>query len=135
MTITDFLPRCLGPLPQDASTYCEEHMKSVGIETVYSVKYDKENQGYWEKIGLPDGVEKTYILSGVKSSNHFVPRETKSDKGPGSGGWIVVNKFLQVVTRQGEKWGEGVVFAFGDCMAYAGNSSRQAAGDGAAQQW
>jgi len=137
VTITDFLPRCLGPLPQDASAYCEEYMKSLGIETVYSVKYDKDSPAYWEKVRLPSGADKTYILSGVKSSNQFMPREVKSDKGPGSGGWITVNKYLQVVARQGDKWGEGLVFAVGDCMAYASQgSSRQAASsEGAAPQW
>lgn len=128
VTITDFLPRCLGPLPQDASAYCEEYMRSLGIETVYSIKYDKDSPAYWEKVRLPNGADKTYILSGVKSSNYFMPRETKSDKGPGSGGWVIVNRYLQVVTRQGEKWAEGVVFAFGDCMVYASRGSSQAAG-------
>uniref|UniRef100_A0A7S4S6Z1 FAD/NAD(P)-binding domain-containing protein n=1 Tax=Alexandrium monilatum TaxID=311494 RepID=A0A7S4S6Z1_9DINO len=126
VTITDFLPRCLGPLPQDASAYCEEYMRSLGVETVYSVKYDKDSPAYWERVRLPNGADKTYVLSGVKSSSHFMPKEVKSDKGPGSGGWITVNRYLQVVKRQGEKWGEGVVFAFGDCMAYYAKTASEA---------
>ena len=38
---------------------------------------------------------------------------------PGGGGWILVNKFLQVVTKGEERLGEGTVFAAGDCAALA----------------
>merc|ERR1712137_1533777 len=33
---------------------------------------------------------------GVKASNYFMPAETLSDKGPGGGGWIHFNKYMQV---------------------------------------
>ena len=36
---------------------------------------------------------------------------------PGGGGWILVNKFLQVVSKGEERLGEGTVFAAGDCAA------------------
>merc|ERR1719284_2089009 len=31
------------------------------------------------------------------------------------GGWIIMNKYLQVETRDGAVWGDGVFFAVGDC--------------------
>merc|ERR1711881_822780 len=37
-----------------------------------------------------------------------MPKETLSDKGPGGGGWIYINKHLHV-------WGDGSCFAVGDC--------------------
>ncbi|CAE8663795.1 unnamed protein product, partial [Polarella glacialis] len=117
ITVTDFLPRCLGPLPDDAAKYCEDYMQRNGIRTYYGVKYDKEGRQFWGKIGLPSGADKTYILSGVKNSNYFMPKNTLSDKGPGGGGWVLTNRYLQVVTRSGEKWGQGLVFAVGDCIA------------------
>eukprot|EP00933_Yihiella_yeosuensis_P022729 TRINITY_DN17842_c0_g1_i1.p1 TRINITY_DN17842_c0_g1~~TRINITY_DN17842_c0_g1_i1.p1 ORF type:complete len:480 (+),score=59.96 TRINITY_DN17842_c0_g1_i1:80-1519(+) len=115
ITVSDFLPRCLGPLPEAAANYCQEYMVANDIKTFYGVKYDKDNPAFWARIGLPHGADKTYILSGVKNSNYFMPKNTLSDKGPGGGGWILTNRHLQVVTRQGEKWGQGLVFAVGDC--------------------
>merc|ERR1712014_387912 len=53
-----------------------------------------------------------------KASNYFMPKETLSDKGPGGGGWIHFNKYLQVVkkpTEGGALWADGCVFAVGDC--------------------
>merc|ERR1711871_1067372 len=34
-----------------------------------------------------------------KASNFFMPKETLSDKGPGGGGWIHFNKYLQVTKK------------------------------------
>merc|ERR1712232_752132 len=45
-----------------------------------------------------------------------MPKETLSERGPAGGGWILVNKHLQVVTRAGEPWGDGCIFAVGDCI-------------------
>merc|ERR1719258_57947 len=39
LTIIDFLPQCLGPLPAKAAQYCTNYMKSKGINCVYSIKY------------------------------------------------------------------------------------------------
>lgn len=58
--------------------------------TSYGLKFDRQSREFWEKVGLPDGAAKIYILSGVKNSNYFMPRETLSDRGPGGGGWIMV---------------------------------------------
>merc|ERR1711964_497505 len=44
-----------------------------------------------------------------------MPGETLSDKGPGGGGWIHMNKHLQVTTKEGEMWGNGNIYAIGDC--------------------
>merc|ERR1712107_901155 len=71
--------------------------------------------GFWKKIELPGGADDSYVCIGVKASNYFMPKETLSEKGPGGGGWIIMNKNLQVETRAGAVWGDGVVFAVGDC--------------------
>lgn len=115
ITIIDFLPNCLGPLPIAAQEYCDEYMKKVGIKTFYGIKYDPKNPDFWKKLELPNGADESYICMGVKASNYFMPAETLSEKGPGGGGWIHMNKKLQVTTRTGEVWGQGVVFAVGDC--------------------
>lgn len=111
ITLSDLLPRCLGPLPEDAAKYCEEYMRKKGIKTQYGVKYDRQdNRGM-------DAFEKTYMLSGVKHSNTFMPAITLSEKGPGGGGWIMINHNLQVIKRhRHEVWGDGLVFAVGDCI-------------------
>merc|ERR1712045_141311 len=67
---------------------------------------------------LPGGPDVTYVCIGVKASNYFMPKEVLSDKGPGGGGWIHFNKYMQVVkkpTEGGGVWGDGSVFAVGDC--------------------
>lgn len=86
------------------------------ISTHYQVKYDPKSTIFWQKVGLPNGADKTYILSGVKHSNYFMPPNTLSDKGPGGGGWILINEYLQVVTKTNKVWGDTpVVYAVGDC--------------------
>ncbi|CAD7923099.1 unnamed protein product [Amoebophrya sp. A25] len=116
ITVIDFLPNCLGPLPVSAQEYCDKYMQQVGIKTVYGIKYEPKSAEFWQKIGLSmNGADETYICMGVKASNYFMPKETLSDKGPGGGGWIYINKKLQVTTASGEVWGKGVVFAAGDC--------------------
>jgi len=115
VTVIDFLPRCLGPLPEDAARYCEEYMKNVGIKTVYKVKYNPNDSGFWSKIGMPKRANRTYNCAGVKQSNYFMPSNTLSDKGPGGGGWILINKHLQVITKSQDVWGGGTIFACGDC--------------------
>jgi len=118
MTIIDFLPRCLGPLPDSAADYCSEYMSAAGIKEFYSCKYDPKSKDFWNKIELPDGADEQYVCIGVKASNYFMPKCVLSDKGPGGGGWIHFNKFMQVVkkpTEGGAVWGDGSVFAVGDC--------------------
>eukprot|EP00930_Biecheleria_cincta_P007446 TRINITY_DN108664_c0_g1_i1.p1 TRINITY_DN108664_c0_g1~~TRINITY_DN108664_c0_g1_i1.p1 ORF type:complete len:476 (+),score=69.26 TRINITY_DN108664_c0_g1_i1:25-1452(+) len=116
ITVTDFQQRCLYPLSEDAAAYCEAYMVNSRIRTCYGVKYDKDSKNFWSRIGLSGGAAKTYIVSGVKNSNYFMDAKTLSERGPGGGGWILTNKFLQVVTRSGERWGDGIVFAVGDCV-------------------
>merc|ERR1712232_1183767 len=105
LTIIDFLPNCLGPLPPSAQTYCNAYMKKVGIKMVYGIKYEPKNPEFWKKVGMPGGADETYICMGVKASNYFMPKEVLSDKGPGGGGWIHINKHLQVTDKQGGVWG------------------------------
>jgi len=121
VSIIDFLPRCLGPLPDGAAEYCSEYMAACGIKEFYNIKYEPKNPDFWKTVELPNGADFTYVCMGVKASNFFMPKETLSDKGPGGGGWIHFNKHLQVTKKpepgqlEGEIWGGGVVFAVGDC--------------------
>jgi len=121
VTIIDFLPRCLGPLPDSAADYCSEYMAAVGIKEFYGIKYEPKNPDFWKTVELPNGADFTYVCMGVKASNYFMPAETLSDKGPGGGGWIHFNQYLQVTKKPaegqdvGEVWGKGTVFAVGDC--------------------
>merc|ERR1712113_795338 len=71
-----------------------------------------------KKIELPNKADEMYVCIGVKASNYFMPQSVLSDKGPGGGGWIHFNEYLQVVkkpTEGGAVWGDGSVFAVGDC--------------------
>merc|ERR1711998_724462 len=121
MGIIDFLPRCLGPLPDGAADYCSEYMSAVGIKEFYGLKYEPKNPDFWKAVELPGGADYTYVCMGVKASNYFMPKETLSDKGPGGGGWIHFNEFMQVTKKpapgedMGKVWGKGCVFAVGDC--------------------
>jgi len=114
ITLTDFLPRCLGPLPEDAARYCESYMQSHGIRTQYGVKFDKDSHTFWSKVGLPGGAAKIYTFPGVKNSNYFLPKVVLSERGPGGGGWIIFNKKLQVMDKHNKVWGDGRVFVVGD---------------------
>merc|ERR1712241_185470 len=121
LTIIDALPRCLGPLPDSAAEYCSEYMHAAGIKEFYDCKYDAKNPDFWKKIELPNGADVEYVCIGVKASNYFMPKDTLSDKGPGGGGWIHFNQYLQVTKKPengahlGEVWGAGNVWAVGDC--------------------
>mmetsp|Transcript_64820 Transcript_64820/g.173749 ORF Transcript_64820/g.173749 Transcript_64820/m.173749 type:complete len:533 (+) Transcript_64820:59-1657(+) len=117
LTICDFLGNCLGPLPPSAADYCNHYMKKVGIKQFYGVKYSANDPSFYETVGFTGGArpDKEYFCMGVKASNYYMPKEVLSDKGPGGGGWIHVNKKLQVVTKERQVWGDGVVFAVGDC--------------------
>merc|ERR1719247_3544686 len=96
-------------------------MDKVGINQVYGIKYAPEEKEFWDKLKLPfKGVEKTYVCIGVKASNYFMPKETLSDKGPGGGGWILMDLQLSVINKEGKRWctdqqGYPRVFAVGDC--------------------
>jgi hypothetical protein len=118
ITIIDFLPKPLGPLPDSAAAYCSEYMSAVGIKEFYNCKYDANSDEFWKKIELPNKADEQYICIGVKASNYFMPAETLSDKGPGGGGWIHFNKYMQVCkkpTEGGGVWADGTFFAVGDC--------------------
>jgi len=136
VTVVDFLPRCLGPLPDDAARYCEEFMRRQGIRTFYKEKYDRNpHSPFWGRIGIAADRCHTYFLSGVKHSNFFFSDSQKhhpesapvSDQGPGGGGWILTNKHMQVVTRT-SLWGPGNIFAVGDCT-YGGIEQPDEGGD------
>ncbi|CAE7531236.1 PAG [Symbiodinium natans] len=120
LTIIDFLPQPLGPLPANAAKYCEKYMNKVGIKQFYNTKYDAKDPEFWKKIDLPSGPDKEYVCIGVKASNYFMPKETLSEKGPGGGGWILMEQNLAVKTRDGKRWGADEkgfprIYAVGDC--------------------
>lgn len=120
LTLIDFLPNCLGPLPQSAANYCKRYMEKHGIKQFYNTKYDAKNPDFWKQIGLPNGCDKEYVCIGVKASNYFMPQETLSEKGPGGGGWVLMDETLAVKTRDGKKWsvdenGFARIYTIGDC--------------------
>lgn len=118
ITIIDFFPNCLGPLPASAAEYCSGYMKRHGIREVYGKKYSPNSTTFWESIGMPGGADETYICTGVRACNYFMPKSTLSDTGPGGGGWILINRKLQVTKKPsegGEVWADGTVYAVGDC--------------------
>jgi hypothetical protein len=122
LTIIDFLPNCLGPLPKKAADYCAAYMKRKGIKQFYNKKYDKDSEDFWGSIEFPNKTrpDKEYVCIGVKASNYFMPPETLSEKGPGGGGWILIDMKLSVKTREGKMWGadhkgQPRFFAVGDC--------------------
>merc|ERR1711988_957877 len=95
-------------------------MDKVGIKQFYSTKCDAKSPEFWKRIELPNGPDKEYVCIGVKASNYFMPKETLSEKGPGGGGWILMNMNLGVKTREGKAWGTDEkgyprIFAVGDC--------------------
>merc|ERR1712137_518927 len=120
LTIIDFLPNCLGPLPKKAADYCANYMKKHNIKRFYNTKYNAKDPEFWKGIELPDGADKEYVCIGVKASNYFMPKEVLSEKGPGGGGWILMKQSLAVMDRDGKVWSEDAkgyprVFAIGDC--------------------
>jgi len=120
LTLIDFLPQCLGPLPAKAANYCKKYMERKGIKQFYNTKYDANNQEFWNKIELPNKADKEYVCIGVKASNYFMPKETLSAKGPGGGGWILMDMNLAVKTQEGKVWsvdekGYPRIYAIGDC--------------------
>lgn len=133
LNIIDFLPKCLGPLPASAAKYCDDYMKKKGINATYGVKYAPQEPGFWEKIGMSGEPDVTFVCIGVKASSYFMPKETLSGynpleadkqekdmrkRGPGGGGWIRVNKKLQVLQKNEDGseslFGNGCIFAVGD---------------------
>merc|ERR1712194_559910 len=79
LTIIDFLPRCLGPLPDSAAAYCSEYMSATGIKEFYNCKYDPKSDAFWKGIELPEKADVEYICIGVKASNYFMPKSVLSD--------------------------------------------------------
>merc|ERR1719284_712879 len=53
LTIIDFLPLPLGPLPPSAAKYCERYMKKHNINQFYEKKYDAKSEDFWKSIELP----------------------------------------------------------------------------------
>merc|ERR1711915_383019 len=97
-------------------------MTKKGIKQTYSTKYDGKNPEFWKGIGCEGGVDKEYVCIGVKASNYFMPPETLSEKGPGGGGWILMDMTLAVMDRDNNIWstdekGHARIYAVGDCNA------------------
>jgi len=120
LSIIDALPQCLGPLPPGAAAYCNKYMSKHGIKQYYNMKYNAKDPAFWSGINLPKGADKEYVCIGVKASNYFMPKDTLSEKGPGGGGWILMDPTLAVKTRDGKRWsvddkGYARIYAVGDC--------------------
>lgn len=113
ITIIDFLPRCLGPLPDEAVSYCQEYMDRVGIKSFYARKFERTER-FWNSIDLPNGADLELVTLGVKAANRFVDGSMLSTRGPGGGGWLTFNKQLQVTDQAGVVWANGRVFVAGD---------------------
>eukprot|EP00429_Kryptoperidinium_foliaceum_P012755 CAMPEP_0176036974 /NCGR_PEP_ID=MMETSP0120_2-20121206/18314_1 /TAXON_ID=160619 /ORGANISM="Kryptoperidinium foliaceum, Strain CCMP 1326" /LENGTH=479 /DNA_ID=CAMNT_0017370361 /DNA_START=50 /DNA_END=1490 /DNA_ORIENTATION=+ len=120
LTIIDALPNCLGPLPAKAANYCSNYMKRHGIREFYNLKYNSKDPDFFKGVGMPNGPDKEYLCIGVKAANYFMPADTLSEKGPGGGGWILMDMTLAVKTRDGRVWsadenGCPRIWAIGDC--------------------
>ena len=89
LTIIDFLPRCLGPLPDSAADLCSEYMHASSIKDFYECKYDPKSEEFWKRIELPGGADDSYVCIGVKTSNYFMQKKTFSEKSSNGGGWII----------------------------------------------
>lgn len=121
LTIIDFLPQCLGPLPQYAKDYCVKYMDKHAIKQFYGKKYEQSDP-FYESIGYKGGrPDREFSCIGVKASNYFMPDETLSDFGPGGGKWILMDLTLAVKKKTDQsKWsvdpkGYARVYAVGDC--------------------
>jgi len=120
LTIIDGLDQCLGPLPKKAAVYCEKYMRKKKINCFFSTFFKPDEQKFWDDIKLPNRPDKQYVCIGVKASNYFMPKETLSEKGPGGGGWVLIEKSLAVKTRENKTWSVGDrgyprIYAIGDC--------------------
>ena len=103
LEITDVLPRCLGSVSDGTADCCSENMSAGDIKE------------FWKKIELPGSADDSYVCTGVKATNCFMPKKTLSEKGLDGGDWIVMNRYMQVETRDGPVWGDSVLCAVGDC--------------------
>ena len=65
LTLIDFLPKCLGPLPDSAAEYCSEYMHAAGIKEVLCMS-DPENPEFWKKIELPSKAVEMYVCQSTK---------------------------------------------------------------------
>ncbi|KAF4684419.1 hypothetical protein FOZ60_007888 [Perkinsus olseni] len=130
--VVDAGPTILRNLPDSARSYCEDALKKRGIQL--HIAYFSEDADFYSKLGLRKNPDCVYECMGVKAANYFMPKCTLSNfnpskpdcletdrkkLGPGGGGWIKVNKKLQVLEVQSDgseiPFGDGSVFAVGDC--------------------
>lgn len=130
--VVDAGPTILRNLPDAARSYCEAALKQLGIE-IHIAHYTQEPD-FYHKLGLKRDPDCVYECMGVKAGNYFMPKCTltsfnpckadclETDRkrlGPGGGGWIRVNRKLQVLRVESDgsevPFGDGSVFAVGDC--------------------
>ena len=76
--------------------------EQVGVSGVFT--QERFQQEFWKKIEFPGGADDSYVHTGVKASNCFMPKKTLSEKGPDGGGWIVMNKYLQHLEQRDTVW-------------------------------
>jgi len=141
ITLCDMLQKCLGPLPDNAKTYCQTYMDKVGIKTVYGAKYNPFSDEGWKGVaGMTKKPDLIYVSTGFKASCYFMPKQVMTEynptkekefeddikkRGPSGGGWIRTDLKLQArwlledgVTSKPylqDSKGNGRCFAVGDC--------------------
>eukprot|EP00933_Yihiella_yeosuensis_P039486 TRINITY_DN3352_c3_g1_i1.p1 TRINITY_DN3352_c3_g1~~TRINITY_DN3352_c3_g1_i1.p1 ORF type:complete len:585 (+),score=88.09 TRINITY_DN3352_c3_g1_i1:126-1880(+) len=128
VTLIDSSPRCLANFPALASEHAELHMRKQDIRFFFDIEYQPDDLDFWAQICLHDIADITYLLQGCTPRTTFMPQATVSELGPNGGGWILVNEYLQVCSRlgndqPGQAFGEGCIFAVGDCQYSAIQSS------------
>lgn len=132
VAIADSVDRCLGSLPPEAARYAAGYMRASGIHLQCGIAYEPDSEDFWQKVGFAGKSDLTYHTIGVSARNGFMPAATLSQRGPGGGGWVLTNTYLQVCHRDqgdrpGDVWAGGRVFAVGDCQygAVVGTSARK----------
>ena len=97
LEIIDFLPRCLGSVSDGTAECCSENMSAGDIKE------------FWKKIELLGGADDSYVCTLVKATNCFMPKKTSARRVWTVAGWIGMNKYMQVETRDGPVWGAALV--------------------------
>ena len=81
LEITDFLPRCLGSVSDGTADCCSENMSAGDIKE------------FWKKIELPGSADDSYVCTGVKATNCFMPKKTPQREGSR---WWRLDRYEQV---------------------------------------
>lgn len=129
VVVVESRPECVNVMPPKCRQYCQRYMERNGIKTIYGFDY-KAFEKNTEATLQPHGIDKptrVYMAVGVRSINQFLPAaclgDQKYDCGTGDctrGGFIVCNKKCQITNKGEAPWGDGLVFAAGNCAEVQG---------------